>query len=65
MTMVGGSGFPKVKPKSDYTKMKQNNITELLGYSFHNIYNNADPPDPLDPKSTIFQENPGFQLVLS
>ena len=33
----GFSGFTKMNPKSDWSKMKQNNSTELLGYSFNNI----------------------------
>ena len=31
--------------------MKQNNWTELSGYSFHDIHNQNDRPDPLTPKS--------------
>ena len=34
--------------------MKQNNHTELCGYSFHNIYTKNGPTDPLDSKSVFF-----------
>ena len=34
--------------------MTQNNSTELLGYSFHNINSSDDPPNPLDSKSANF-----------
>ena len=33
--------------------MKQDNSTELLGYSFENIHNKNNPPEPLDPTSAI------------
>ena len=36
------SGLPKMNPKSYQSKMKQNNSTELLGYSFNNIYSKDD-----------------------
>ena len=50
------SGFPKMNLKI-YSKTKQNNSTEFLGYSFDDIYNKNGPPDPLDPRSGFF---PGF-----
>ena len=39
--------------------MKQNNYSEFLGESLNDIYNENDPPDPLDPKSAIFR---GFRI---
>ena len=42
----GFSGSHIMNPRSYYSKMKQNNSTELLVYSFHNIYNENDPPPP-------------------
>ena len=42
--------------------MKQNNATELSGYSFDNIYNKNGPPDALDPKSVFFARFPGFAI---
>ena len=40
--------------------MEQNHSAELSGYSFQNIYNKNDHPDPLDPKSHFFLDFPGF-----
>ena len=34
--------------------MKQNNSTEIRGYSFTRIYNRNGPQDPLHPKSDMF-----------
>ena len=42
--------------------MQQNNSTELLGYSFNNIYSKDAPPDPLDPKSVFFPIFLGFSI---
>ena len=42
----GSSGFPKMRSKIYWNKMKQNNSTELLRYSSHHIYNKNSPPDP-------------------
>ena len=50
----GFSGSPIMKSKSYESEMKQNNSTELFGYSFNNIYNKNGPPDPLDPKPAFF-----------
>ena len=50
----GLSGFPNMNSESYQSKMKQNNSIELLSYSFNNIYNKNDPPDPLDPKPGFF-----------
>ena len=58
----GFSGFPKVKSKSYFSKMKQNSSTELSGSSFLKIYNKNAPPDPLDPKSGIFPDFPRFPI---
>ena len=44
-----------MKPKSYQSQMKQNNSTEFVGLPFKNIYNKKDPPEPLDPKSSIFR----------
>ena len=41
--------------------MKQNNSTELLSYSFNNIYDENEPPHPRDPKSAII---PRFSVWL-
>ena len=38
--------------------MKQNSSTEIWGYSSKNIYSKNDPPDPLDPKSKLWQISP-------
>ena len=54
----GFHGFPNMNPKSYSSKIKQNNSTEVLGCSFNNLYNKNAPPDPLDPKSTIFPGSP-------
>ena len=35
--------------------MKQNNSTEFLSYSFHNIYNRDGSQTPMDPKSDFLQ----------
>ena len=47
-------GFPKVKSKSYESKTKQNNSTELSGYSFLKICNKNGPPDPARHKIWIF-----------
>ena len=43
-----------MESKSYKSKMKQNNYTELLGFSFNNIYSKNDPPDVVDPTSVFF-----------
>ena len=40
--------------KSYQPRMKQNNSTELVGYSFHNTYSEKDPPDALESKPATF-----------
>ena len=52
----GLSNFPKMNPKNTGPTMKQNNSTELSGFSYNNIYCKNDPPDPLDPKSRCFPD---------
>ena len=52
----GFESFPIMNPKSDSSKTKQNNSTELSGNSFHNIYSKNDLPDTLDP-------NPDFSWI--
>ena len=56
--------FPKMKPKSYWSKMKQNNSTELLGHAFNKIYNKNSPhPHPThapDPRSGFSPDFPGF-----
>ena len=42
----GFSGFPKMNPKSDQSKMKQNNSTELLGLFFKKVHNKNVPKTP-------------------
>ena len=50
-----------MKPKSQQSKMKQNNSTELLGYSFHKIYNRNDPTQtPQTPNLDFFPDFPDF-----
>ena len=39
--------------------MKQNNFTELFGYSFDKIYSENGPQTPSDPKSWFFPDFPG------
>ena len=53
--------FLKMKSKNYQSKMKQNNSTELLGYSSNHSYNKNGPPDPLDPNRQSF---PDFLDVL-
>ena len=55
------SGFPIMDARSYYSKMKQNNSTELSVYSCYDIYS-TPPPDPLDPKSAFFPDFPDFLL---
>ena len=42
--------------------MRQENSTELSGYSFNNIYNKNDSPDPLDAKIAFVHGFPGFSI---
>ena len=41
--------------------MKQNNSTELLSYSSHNIYNRDGPPDPQRPQIRLFSKFQNFK----
>ena len=56
------SVFPKSILKVTRPKTKQSNYTEFFGYSFKNIYNRNDLPDPLDPKSSILTGFRGFSI---
>ena len=56
----GFSGLPKVESKSYYSKMKQNNSTQLLGHSFFEICSKNGPQAPPDPKSSFFPDFLGF-----
>ena len=56
----GFSGFPKINPKNSYSKMKQNNLTELLSYSFYKNCNTNGPPDALRPQNRHFTIFPEF-----
>ena len=59
----GFSVSPIMKSKSYYSKMKQNNSSEILSFSFNNnIYNKNDPPDSLDRKSGFFPGCPRFSI---
>ena len=62
MTMMGFRCFPEMKANKYWSKMKQNNSTELLGFSFHNIYSKVAPPDP---KSGFFFDFLGFSQALA
>ena len=55
--IVGLSSFPKMKPTSYYSKMKQNNSMELLGYSMNHIYYKNIPR----PHIRILQDFPDFR----
>ena len=55
----GFPGFPKMNPRSYWSKMKQNNSTELSGHSFLKTYNENAPQASPDPKSVTF---PGFSI---
>ena len=52
-------------PKGYEPRMEQNNDTELLGSSFHDIYNKNGAPDPLDTKFAIdaFPFSPLFDYL--
>ena len=56
----GLSGSPKVKAKSYKSKMKQNNYTQRVGYSFRKTCSKNDPPPR--PKNRIFLGCPGFSV---
>ena len=56
----GFEGFPKMKLESYQSKMKQNSVTELRGYSCNYIYNINGTPDPLDPDIAFLPEFSGI-----
>ena len=58
----GSEGFPIMKSKSYESKVKQNNYTELPGYSFNNIYNRNESSDPLDTKTAFVHGFSGFPI---
>ena len=47
---------PEMKFKSYQSQMMQNNSTQLLGFSFNNIYSKDGPQTPPDPKSGFFSD---------
>ena len=61
----GFSGFPNNEIGKPIIQ-NENNYTKLLGYSFHNIYNQDGPPDPHGPQIPLFQsfKDSKFQSVL-
>ena len=52
----GFLGYSKVKSKRYYSRVKQNNSTELSGHSFLKIYSRNGPPEPPDPTSGFPRE---------
>ena len=69
MKMMGFRVFQIMNLESCQFKMKQNNPTVILRYSFHNTYNQDGPPDPHRPQirlSSKFQnfKDSEFQNVL-
>ena len=59
---MGVPSFSRMNPENYWSKIKQNNSTELLGSSFHNIYSNHGSRYPLDPEFGFFPEFPGFSI---
>ena len=53
--MMGFRVFQIMKSESYKSQMKQNNSTEFVCYSFHNIYNKHGPQTHIDPKSDSFK----------